>query len=225
MKIKSSVVISGLLLVITPVLWAQIKSQKVDSKPPESAAPEVQAVLAGTAMEVMDNDGKPVLKVWLAKELAGSAKPAGAKGTILFPFLTEGQFLGVVQIQSQVGDYRDQPIAPGLYTMRYGLQPVNGDHLGASPFRDYACLVPAKIDRKPEILAKKALEKSSAEAAGTSHPAIMMFLPPREDAKSGEIVRDDENDRTSIILPFAINAGGAKSEVKIQWVVQGRAPV
>lgn len=225
MKIKRSAVISGLLLAITPVIWAQVKSQKVDSKAPEAAAPEIQSILSGSAMEVVDNDGKPMLKVWVAKELAGSTKPAGPNGTILFPFLNEGQLLGVVQVISQVGDYRDQPVSPGIYTLRYGLQPVNGDHLGASPFRDFACLVPAKIDRKPEVLAKKTLEKSSAEAAGTSHPAIMMFLAPKEDAKAGDIVRDDENDRTSIVLPFAVNAGGAKTEVKIQWVVQGRAPV
>jgi hypothetical protein len=53
----------------------------------------------------------------------------------------------------------------------------------------------------------------------------MMFLPPKAEAKAGEIIRDDENDRTSIVLPLLINAEGAKTEVKIQWVVQGRAPV
>ncbi|MFM7318643.1 MAG: hypothetical protein ACKO5E_16990 [bacterium] len=225
MNIKFAAVFPVIILALSPVLWAQVKSQKVDSKAPEAAAAEIQAILAGSAMEVLDDAGMPMLKVWLAKELAGSAKPAGPKGTILFPYLSEGQLMGVVQVISQVGDYRDQPVAPGIYTLRYGLQPVNGDHLGASSYRDFACLVPAKIDRKPEVLAKKALEKSSAEAAGTSHPAIMMFLPPKDDAKPGDIVRDDENDRTSLVLPFAVNGGGAKTEVKIQWVVQGRAPV
>jgi len=222
---KIVVSVSALFLFSSSLLFAQLKSKKVDSKAPAATAAEIQSILGGSATEVTDDGGKTVLKVWLSKELAGTSKPAGPKGTILFPFIQEGQLLGVVEVVSQVGDYRDQPIAPGLYTLRYGLQPVNGDHLGASPYRDFACLIPAKIDIKPEVLTKKTLEKSSAEAAGTSHPAIMMFLPPKAEAKAGDIIRDDENDRTSIVLPLLINAEGAKTEVKIQWVVQGRAPV
>ena len=62
---------------------------------------------------------------------------------MLFPFLADGELIGVLQFASEGHDYRDQSIAKGVYTMRYGLQPVNGDHLGVSTFRDYSLLLPA----------------------------------------------------------------------------------
>ena len=87
-----------------------------------------------------------------------SAKPAGAKGVIQFPFLAESEFLGVMQLLGEAHDYRDQTIAKGAYTMRYGLQPVNGDHLGVSPYRDYALLLPGAKDKTVAMLPRKQLE-------------------------------------------------------------------
>ncbi|MBI1323563.1 hypothetical protein GC170_10305 [bacterium] len=194
----------------------------MSSPAPEDFAAEVRSQLANDGWILSEND-KPVLKIWLRKAIPGQSKPAGPKGNVLFPFLAEGELLGAVEVLAEIGDYRDQPIAPGFYTFRYGLQPVNGDHLGTSPFRDYGCLVPSKIDLKPGALTKKALEKQSAEAAGTSHPAIMMFLAVEGEAESGTVVRDDANDRTSIVIPLNIEAEGASAPFRIQWIVAGRA--
>ena len=215
----------ALMLLFGANLHAEFKSQPQSSPVPDTVAPEIRAGLAKVGWEVVGDDGKPLLKLWLSGKVRAAATPGGAKGNILFPFLSEGEFLGVVEVISQVGDYRDQPIAPGIYTFRYGLQPVNGDHLGASRYRDFGLLIPAKKDKKPEALAKKALEHDSAEAAGTSHPAIMMFLPTAEGAKAGQIVRDEANDRTSLVISIDLNASGKNAKVLIQWVVSGRAPV
>jgi len=213
------------LLVICGSLRAEFKSQAQSGPVPDSVASEIRGVLAKAGWEVLGDDNKPLLKIWFSDKVKATAKPDGPKGNVLFPFLSEGELLGVVEVISQIGDYRDQPIAPGLYTLRYGLQPVNGDHLGASRYRDFGLLVPAKKDKKPEALTKKSLEHDSAEAAGTSHPAIMMFLPPGEGAKAGQIVRDDPNDRTSLVIPVGLNVDGTKASILIQWVVSGRAPV
>lgn len=202
--------------------YAEHKTERISAPAPEEFATEVRSQLADEGWIVSDN-GKPVLKIWLRKAIPGQSKPAGPKGNVLFPFLAEGELLGAVEVLAEIGDYRDQPIAPGLYTFRYGLQPVNGDHLGTSPFRDYGCLVPSKIDRKPEALTKKTLEKQSAEAAGTSHPAIMMFLAVEGETEAGTVVRDDANDRTSIVLPLNIKAEGTIAPFRIQWIVAGRA--
>src|SRR5829696_6497017 len=100
------------------------------------------------------------------------AKPAGPEGAVLFPVLQEGVLLGALRFPGEGHDYRDQTIASGVYTLRYGLLPVNGDHLGVSPNRDYALLLPAAKDKELAPLARKTLEERSAEAAGTSHPAV-----------------------------------------------------
>ena len=84
---------------------------------------------------IVDGQGKPFADIWLRKSIPASSKPAGAKGVIQFPFLAESELLGVIQLPGEGHDYRDQAIAKGIYTVRYGLQPVNGDHLGVSPFR------------------------------------------------------------------------------------------
>ena len=64
-----------------------------------------------------------------------SEKPAlasGPKGAVQFPFLADGELVGVLQFGMEGHDYRDQAIAKGVYTMRSRLrQPVNGDHLTA----------------------------------------------------------------------------------------------
>lgn len=201
---------------------AEHKTERMMAPAPDDFAPEVRSQLANEGWIISEND-KPVMKIWLRKAIPGQSKPSGPKGNVLFPFLAEGELLGVVEVLAEIGDYRDQPIAPGLYTFRYGLQPINGDHLGTSPFRDYGCLVPSMIDRKPEALTKKSLEKQSAEAAGTSHPAIMMFLAVESDSAPGAIVRDDANDRTSIVIPLNIETEGSTAPFRIQWIVSGRA--
>jgi hypothetical protein len=218
-------------LIPAVVLFLSLSSASADhqAKPlqepvPQAVAADVRSQMEPTGWQIIDNDA-PLLKVWLRREIPGQSKPGEAKGNILFPFLSEGELLGIVEVLTEIGDYRDQPIAPGVYTFRYGLQPLNGDHLGTSPFRDYGCLIPAGSDAKPAALAKKALEKQSAEAAGTSHPAIMMILATEKDAIAGSIVKDEPNERSSVVLPLKVNAGGDSSAVLIQWIFAGHAPV
>ena len=73
--------------------------------------------------------------------------------------------------------------------MRYGLQPVNGDHLGVSTYRDYSLLLPAAKDQKLDLPPRKQLEQRSAESAGTSHPAVLLLQ-----GASAEVVQDDSLD-------------------------------
>ena len=116
---------------------------------------------------------KPFAEVWPRKTAPASAKAGGPKGVIQFPFLKDGELLGVLEFTSEGHDYRDQSIPAGVYTLRYGLQPVNGDHLGVSVFRDYALLISASKDKDLAATPQKTLETRSAEAAGTSHPAVV----------------------------------------------------
>jgi hypothetical protein len=220
---------SSLVLIFTLAFYvechAEFKASPLAKAAPEGVSASIREVLATEGWQILGDDGKTVLNVWLRKEIPGSSKPEGPKGNILFPFLAEGELMAAVEVVSQVGDYRDQPIAPGLYTFRYGVQPINGDHLGASPNRDFGCLIPANKDQKSDRLTRKNLEHDSAEAAGTSHPAIMMFLAPETDVKAGQILRDDANDRTSVVLPIVIKSSDNKASVMLQWIVSGRAPV
>ena len=71
-------------------------------------------------------------------------------------------------------DRRGQSLKPGTYTLRYSQHPVNGDHQGVAPQRDFAVLVRASDDNDPNSTpAFDALVALSAKASGTPHPAVL----------------------------------------------------
>ncbi len=202
--------------------------ETTDAAPPEALAAPIKDVLdTKTGYRVLDSEGKPYATIWLRKAIPATSKPSGPKGAILYPFLSEGELLGGFQFATEGYDYRDQAILPGGYTLRYGLQPVNGDHLGVSPHRDFGLLLPAAKDTKVEPLAEQALEDRSAEAAGTSHPAVLMLMPADAGAEAGAVVRDDMNDTWGVVLPLSLEVKGESgaSTQKVQLIVYGAAPL
>jgi hypothetical protein len=155
-------------------------------------------------------------------------RPAGPQGAILYPVLTEGELLGVIRYLGEGHDYRDQAIAAGVYTLRYGLQPVNGDHLGVSTFRDYALVVPAAKDKSAADLAAKRLEEQSAESAGTNHPAVLMLLAAPEGAQAAPSVAHDEALNTwGAVVPLSLEVKGESAPVPlpIQLIFVGMAMI
>jgi hypothetical protein len=113
-----------------------------------------------------------------------------------------------------------------VYTLRYGLQPVNGDHLGVSPYRDYALLLPAAKDVAPAAVAKKPLEERSAESAGTSHPATLMLLTAPAGGSAPLMVHDAEKDAWGAVMPLSLGVKGSAvpTTLNVQLVVVGVAP-
>jgi hypothetical protein len=90
-------------------------------------------------------------------------------------------------------EFRDQTVSSGWYTLRFGLQPVDGNHEGTSPTRDFLLLVDAEQDDLPENWDADALNEASAEAAGSSHPA-MLCLQRTSDGSTFAIRHDEAND-------------------------------
>ena len=147
---------------------------------------------------------------------------------MLLPFLADGELIGLLEFPSEGHDYRDQVIAKGLYTMRYGLQPVNGDHLGVSTYRDYSLLVPVAKDQKPDVMPRKQLEARSAESAGTSHPAVLLLNEAAGEAAKSipGMVRDAEKNTWSVAVPLKVLVKGEPEPVvqPVLLVVVGAAP-
>ena len=156
---------SMLLLCLSGSLAAQeaYKTEELKAAPPSAFSPEISSVLLAQGYRVTDGQGKAFVDLWLRKSIPASSRPSGAKGVIQFPFLAEGELVGVAQLHSEAHDYRNQAIAKGLYTLRYGHQPVNGDHLGVSPFGDYLLLLPVTKDKSLASLPRKQLETQSRD--------------------------------------------------------------
>jgi hypothetical protein len=204
----------------------EYKVSALKEAPPAALAGPVREALEGQGYRVVDGQGKAVIDVWLRKAIPASGKPAGSKGAVLFPVLAEGELLGAIRFPTAGHDYRDQSINPGVYTMRYGLQPINGDHLGVSPYRDFALLVSAAKDSTVADLPSKKLENQSAEAAGSSHPAVLMLVAAPADAKAEPtLVHDGEKNTWGLVVAPSLSVSGESGPVKLplQLIVVGAA--
>ncbi len=194
----------------------EFKVEALKEGPPASVAPEIGATLQPGGFRVLDDQGQPFAEVWFRKSIPANAKPAGAKGVIQFPFLEESELLGVVNLHGEAHDYRDQTIAKGVYTMRYGLQPVNGDHLGVSPFRDYVLLLPSAKDKALAVLPRKQLETQSSESAGSSHPAIFFMLAvPPSGPSAPSMIHDEEKNTWRVVVPLELAVKGEEKPVTL----------
>jgi len=162
---------------------------------PEGLSEKVAATLHETGYRVSGPDGV-ICVIWPGKELAVKAgfKPSLS---VAYPF-TNGQLLGAIQFpEGTTGhDFRAQEITSGVYTLRYGQQPEDGNHLGTSEIRDFCLALPAAEDTDPKpVFDPMKLNQTSAEAAGSAHPAIfLMSAPPEKPEKKAKLIHDEEKD-------------------------------
>ncbi len=136
----------------------------------------LKSLVQAQGVRVLDDSGKPYVELWFANKLNASAK--AAEGDVLSPGVPEGTFLGVARLVAGGSDFRGQPMKPGVYTMRYSLMPVDGNHVGAAPYRDFILLAPVDQDKDPAAAVKfDELMALSRKASGTGHPAVFPLNP------------------------------------------------
>ena len=168
--------------------FAQYKAEPAGA-PPSDLAPAVVKALQTSGTKITNN-GAPYCEIWFRAD-----KPAGPKSTedaVTLPNIPQGALLAVIRFNGKGSDRRGQAIKPGIYTLRYSLMPVNGDHQGAAPQRDFLLMVPAADDKDPSALPSfEALADMSKKAAGTNHPAVMS-LWKADDGKTGFSQQGDD---------------------------------
>jgi hypothetical protein len=197
------------------------KAEVVTESPPTALSIAIRGELSDRAYKVLDGRGRPFAEIWLRKATPASARPAGPDGRVQFPGLADGTLLGALRYSGEGQDFRDQTIAPGVYTLRYGRQPGNGAHTRVSPYRDFALLLPASDDTRVPALERKALEEKSADAAGSTHPAVLTLLAA--DAKAPRVVEDRAQKTWGVVVPLSLAVRGETSpvEMHVRIVVAG----
>jgi hypothetical protein len=142
--------------------------------PADGLSTEIAAQLAPTGFKVMKGGSRTVCSFWPVKQLQVNKefKPTAA---LLYP-LTMGELVGVINFKRSAEDFRGQEIESGTYTVRFALQPEDGNHVGTSDTRDFVVLVKPSDDASPAVLPKEELFPKSAAAAGTTHPCMMALL-------------------------------------------------
>jgi hypothetical protein len=159
----------SLLLTATAAL-AQYKSEPAGS-PPGDLAPAISQLLQDQGTKIIGSDGAVSCEIWFRKALPSGPKPTDETITLSVP---QGALVGAIRFPAKGADRRGQVIKPGVYTLRYSLIPVNGDHQGAAPQRDFVLLSPAADDKDPNATPDfDALVTMSRKASGTPHPAAL----------------------------------------------------
>jgi len=130
----------------------------------------VKALIGETGAKVQS--GSATLEFWWVKSLDATGAGEGWART------PEGSLVGAVRVSEPYPDIRGRRIKPGVYTLRYALQPMNGDHLGVSPFREFLLLSPASADAGVAPTGHDGTVDLSKQTTGASHPAVLSLDPP-----------------------------------------------
>ena len=187
---------------------ADYRTEPAGPPPPEAAA--LAPALVPEGVKVVRPDGNILAEFWFAREVG----PEGPPEQNATWGIAHGTFLGVVRAASRWSDRRGQPIRPGVYTMRISFFPMNGDHQGVAPQRDFAILSPAEIDKDPAAKPSfDQLMEMSRKASRTPHPLVLSLWKESAPVQTG-VTAEGESDQ---VLRATI--GGAPVAI----IVYGRA--
>ncbi len=203
-------------------LAQEYKVEKIETAAPaDELSPEIAATLQPAGFKFVKGESRTVCEIWLCTQwpVAAAAKTGG---DVIYP-LTPGQLIGVVRYPRKAADFRGQDIAAGLYTLRYGQQPVDGAHVGTSPTRDFLVALPAAKDKSPTAIDYKALVAGGKETSGSGHPAILSLQRPGEATDALAVREDAEHEWTIVRFTGQTKAGSEVTDLAVEAVLVGVA--
>ena len=194
-----------------------------EAAPADELAPEIAKQLSPTGFKVMRSETSTLCHIWLCKQwnVADGFKPTAE---LQYPF-QQGQLVGVIQYKRRGEDFREQDVNRGVYTLRYALQPTDGNHEGTSATRDFLLVVKAEDDKSPEPMDVEKLFAASKEAAESSHPGLLAMKSPSPEAKTEKpLIREQAEDEWWIIsITGAAAVGDKASPLTMDVVIMGHA--
>jgi hypothetical protein len=218
---RSTWIVIGVLAVLAPLAWAQDHSIKVGQTPPPSELREpFRQLLAERSVQVLNPQGAPVGEFWFRKAIPVKATAEQVKNGLTYREIEETTFLGAVRFDQTFVDFRKQKIKPGVYTLRFGMQPQDGDHMGTAPYPEFVVLIPAVRDMKPAPLEVKEMRELSNKAPGGTHPGIMLLVPNEKPAEMPKLVAQEGGIQALMVREEA-SAGGQKAPLGIGLTVVG----
>lgn len=171
---------------------AQYTVEPAGALPPE-VTPAFAALLLKEGAKVTSG-ATPVCEIWLRNGVPSGPPPQG-EADITNATIPHGALLGVIRYSGRGGsDRRGQNLKPGVYTLRFSYHPINGDHLGVAPQRDFLIITPMADDIDPAPVTKfDDLMGMSRKASGTPHPAALSFTKSSH-GKFPDVSKEGEQD-------------------------------
>lgn len=189
--------VCALALAAMSTLSAQMKVEPAGPPPAEASA--LAASLSKDGLKVMKEDGSVLCEMWFVQSVPGGG---ATEESASFAGAPQGALFGVVRFAARHSDRRGQTIKPGIYSMRYSLFPLNGDHQGVAPQRDFLLLSPVEMDPGPDAKPRfEQLVVLSQKASGTPHPLV--FSVWKDESGTAPGIAAAENDQ---VLHFKIGA-------------------
>src|SRR6266571_376082 len=208
------------LLLANASTAADLALKVADKEPPKQLDTSILAKLPTKAVQLLDGE-KPVYEFWFSAELSLQSKPASVGKAL--DALKQASLLGAVAVSRDQRDYRDDELRAGVYTMRFALQPQDGNHLGTSEFNYFAVLTPAKIDGKLDGISDyKALVKASSKETSSDHPVILSLRPASSDQGDVPQLNTPAPDHKSVRVKVPAKAGDEKASITFEVVYEGK---
>ncbi len=202
------------LLLLASGVSVRASQAKVEplGAPPEGAPAGIRSALA-SGFRVMVDD-KLTAELWPSREVALRMTEKAILGAN-YGQIAEGALVGLVRLPDRWIDFRGKPVAAGIYTLRYAIQPADGNHMGVSEFRDFLVLAPVSADADSKTVADRdALYGLGRKASGTSHPAVMSLVLVPKAAPAPSVLKS-----TAQTVAVAARAGA----LTVGLVVKGHA--
>jgi hypothetical protein len=214
-----------LLIVLTGQLVAdEYRVESIDQPAPkEGVSGPVIEQLADNGYRILRGERRTACEVWLCRQWETPRAAAASSGQILYPFLP-GQLIGLVRFGRKAAEFRDGDIPAGVYTLRYAHQPIDGNHEGTFPTRDFLLLVSVEQDTTPGLIDVGRLTELSSQVLGSAHPAILCLLAAQTEPGSVATVRhDEEQDWWIVELSGTVVSAGQPQPLRLAIVVAGHA--
>lgn len=193
---------------------------------PAGVAEAVAAQLdpQGLALQrlAMQGPERPYATLWFVKS-AVIPSDFQSSAAIRYPF-TPGQLIGVLSIpkRAEFHDFRGNELDAGVYTLRYGQQPMDGNHIGTSDLADFLVAIPAAKDEDPATITDlDQLVQLSAEASGTTHPAIFSLQPVEAKQDAATLTRDEAREFWILQVNTPVQRGDKADHLPLRMVIVG----
>jgi hypothetical protein len=203
---------------------AKYSVKSVKAEPPTQLAAPVRKLLGDQAVQFRGPKGDVLAELWFRKEVPSdpAASAEQVKQGPTYHEVEQTTILGAVRFARPWTDYRKQKIKAGVYTIRLGFQPMDGDHMGTAPYPDFGLLVAAAEDKSPGTMDPKKLYEVSAGSIGTSHPAVLLLYPNARPGATPQVGSQPGN-QVTVNTRTTLRAKGGRGVLGISLTLVGHA--
>ncbi|HKF51457.1 MAG TPA: hypothetical protein VKB26_04035 [Candidatus Acidoferrales bacterium] len=216
----------AIALGLAAALCLAMPASAQDFKAATSAVPvpaEVSSAIRGVLSPVstsVTSGSSAYCEIWMRTSIPANAASGNPPLGVNYGQFVDGEIVGAIHLDVAVKDFRNQPVKPGTYLMRYGLQPVDGNHQGVSDFRDFLLLTPAAQDTTSDNLSDNDMYALSRKATTTGHPSVWSLVPTDS---APTLLPGTKQDTNEDLWTVYFKAAAGSSPLTVGLVIFGHA--